>query len=855
VIRCSGARVDTTLGPVLDVDTNGRGVLGSYAVPHEVDTSRPVDRRPAVTEFVYLEGPAIKIAYALLTGKLHGQGTATLPANWHLGVADQYIALSDFENIGRDIWDTADPSAGVRVRFHGLEDEDGKAFIEEELYLYAGVFSPVRTTGELGLKRFSSVLSGAASVFMLTNASIVNVSPLEHDAKAVANQYLVRWNYDWVRDRFTRAAFLTDATSISKHGTAKVKRLEFRGMYGSVATSTDLANRFHALRDRYAGPPLRLTVTTFLANNMLEVGDVVTVRLPHVRDTSNDDYTVLDRAFEIQQVRIDWIKGTVTLSLFGSSEPASTSSEGLTLDAGTNLLDGFFDGSLLTGATDLSTVLSLDANGTMTADGTLTGVPTLFSPDPHSGVFYTPGDLIIPSGITLTITDNVQLHVGGTLEVQGKIDGRGRGIAGAIAPSSPTSFNDVVPGTPGYLGHSISLGGCSVGYASGYWRLIKQSVDTSLYFVHGENETVPFVSVRNIDGTNLLDLPADLRGTSGSSGGPMLYDSATWYPGGNGGNGGAGLRVIARGMVIQPSGEIDLSGGDGGIGGSVVVDGKTIYAGLGGFGAPGALHVLLDGSLATTPDLELPAGKVLVRSEFGSFPFIDTYRPVNQVFWTIRISTLPNSEFVNYDNYKDFTAPWQANKKYSAAAPRGSGSEQIAAQKVLDTVIYARPTAPNGYMYKLVGLQGGSATNYEIFGFQGTSWEWSTGSTEPTWPTTIGDTVVDGDMTWECVHDVYLSGASGGSRVQFVPRPEQPLADSPSYAQPASGLSPTISTNTPNTLNENLATVEVAVTPPSDATYSYSNIYYREQGTYGWQQAVPADSTIPTTRTSDSGSV
>lgn len=63
-----------------------------------------------------------------------------------------------------------------------------------------------------------------------------------------------------------------------------------------------------------------------------------------------------------------------------------------------------------------------------------------------------------------------------------------------------------------------------------------------------------------------------------------------------------------------------------------------------------------------------------------------------------------------------FTDLWQAEYSY----------------KYLD---HARSNPPNGYLY------------------QNTAGDGTSGSSEPVWPTTIGDTVVDGDLTWECIWD------------------------------------------------------------------------------------------------------
>jgi hypothetical protein len=63
-----------------------RGALNTRAIAHLVDQSATQDRRTLVSEYVYLEMPAVKMAHSLLTGQLLGQPGKTLPDSWNLGI-------------------------------------------------------------------------------------------------------------------------------------------------------------------------------------------------------------------------------------------------------------------------------------------------------------------------------------------------------------------------------------------------------------------------------------------------------------------------------------------------------------------------------------------------------------------------------------------------------------------------------------------------------------------------------------------------------------------------------------------------------------------------------------------------
>jgi len=181
VIRYTGKTATTFTGCT-------RGVLGTIANKYDVDGSTPAARREKVTEHVYLELPAVKLAYAILTGTLYGDA-ASLPSTWNLGVSAGLVRLSDFTGIGSDMWDGA--NGGVVIRFEGIKKTDGKKFLEEEICRLLGMFMPVYADGALGLKRAARVLADSATVATLDESNSIQVGELTHELEDVHNVFRI----------------------------------------------------------------------------------------------------------------------------------------------------------------------------------------------------------------------------------------------------------------------------------------------------------------------------------------------------------------------------------------------------------------------------------------------------------------------------------------------------------------------------------------------------------------------------------------------------------------------------------------------------------------------------------------
>lgn len=584
-------------------------VRGSFNTPPAAYQHDPSREPEQVTEFVYLELSVVQLALALYTGYVNA--TTTLPSTWHAGLDRlQNIHEVAWLNIGTDLWDPLDEAAGLVVRIFGVGEVDAKTFVERELFPIAGVYSPVRAEGTITLRRLNSINQDSPAIFTLDESNVVSVGELRYVPEEVRNRYKIRWH--WNGDRTTRTTEFLDSDSITRYGDRDPITVELRALHGSRHTAATLVSIKNQLRERLANAPIRFNLRAKSEALALEPGDPVRVRLGAVRDWIEsyvDAATIptLDRVFEVQQTRIDWRTFEVDLELFASSRRPGPTSDCAEVSV---LANSYYTAE---GTELVANGANIDGNDILQSDHTLTGGTDLTD---AGSIYYYDGDLTIAAGVTLTVEENVQLRIRGTLTVNGTIDGSpngagGGGLAGVSstavdglhAPYSATSLRDSVLGNVGYIG--ATQGGRSTlepepFTSTGLVFQIRRAPVTD----SGRSSVEVFQLVNG--STTLTGLPTELRGTSGGPG-QIHYDGDTVesqegfreYGGGTGGPGGAGLLVICRGMTFGVAGDVNLDGGAGS-----AVSPPDVRRGGGAGGAGGALLVLLDGSLVPVPTFD-----------------------------------------------------------------------------------------------------------------------------------------------------------------------------------------------------------------------------------------------------------
>lgn len=629
IIRWTGKSGDTLTGCT-------RGVFGTTPEAYTVDGGDPPDQRERVLETIYLELPTLKLALAVLTGELYNDGQ-TLPDHWHLGIDPSLVNVDQFLD-KPDLYDVTDDTQGLVLRFLEIGKIDGKRFLEKEVYLAAGVFSPVDVQGRLGILRMNRLIAAASTVLTIDPSNAVVASGITHDMEAVHNRFSVLWSYDADQRKFRRETLFVDADSFSVHGQAGVFRVEFKGLTSSRHTDAVILGILNMIRERYAGPPIIMSVELLHGLNRIEIGDVVRVRFPHLADFTSP-FGFLDRAMEVQRVRCNHRTGKLTVDLFASTATALISAPGETPGSESALQDAFYSsaGTLLSSAPGITIV----GNTITAATQPLVGTADVRA---SASIYYWLDDLTLAAGVNLVITANVQLRVRGFFTINGTINGVGNGHPGTAdtgqSLAEVTDFGrkifvqEMIPGTPGYVGNSKGQDGWL------FKRTSASNNDTGLLHTRkvakaiSPNSSAPTLMLTS-DGATLGGLPVDLRGAGGPPGGriygydafpllrlfipgvpPLNFPSPfpAQFRGGAGAAGGAGFLVICRGAGMGVNGGINLSGNNSAATTSVTVDTlspdftpllaspATGYPGPGGAGGPGTMYLLLDGAGLSVPD-------------------------------------------------------------------------------------------------------------------------------------------------------------------------------------------------------------------------------------------------------------
>ena len=541
-----------------------RGVLGSTARAWTVPVDATDEKGPKVKELIFLHDDSLEATLATLTGDQPGL-TGKLPPHWHLGMDASLFNAAEF---------TAQ-EASTAYGFD-LKKTDGKKFIEEELLLANSNYLLLDGEGNFKLKKIYPIGNNAATVATLDETNIVEHDDISFDINDLYNNFKINWSFDALakKQEYRRPTSFTFQDSIDDYKIEKTKVFNFRLLNGVAgSTKTTILNIVNAFASRFAGEAARTTVKCLPTMNDLEVGDVIRLKHPNIKDFNAGGS--VDRSMQIISKKVDQKAGMLEFELYGSTYDAAPIA-----DSQVNVLDDAFYNT----GTQIPNIVA----GVLTADTHLTGHAT----DHNLAIWKHTGDFSIPPGVTLTWDKNVQVRHNGHVSVTTGIGQTGGG-------------KTAVDG--GLIGPSIGRPGEYVKARNGedfYSTVVKGEINS------GEHVECPSFDLINNSGTSIDGVPANLLSCAGAAGGDSTYEDVgiplieTSLGGAAGNASGSAMVWISRGgFSLSGAGAINVSGEEGAVATPSLPGGKTL-GGQAGHAIASPFVVLLDGGLASVPNFK-----------------------------------------------------------------------------------------------------------------------------------------------------------------------------------------------------------------------------------------------------------
>jgi hypothetical protein len=282
-----------------------RGAKGTTPAAHTIG---------ATVQEVIVLGPAhpLDIAVSVLTNT----------GKTGLGISASLVDSAEFTAMKAVVGD------GLLFEFHLKESQNGKQWLEQEIFSPLAAYPVVLGNGKISLKVYRQPVPAQLDG-SIDEDSIIGIPQWSANLKSLVNDVTIYYDYDVVTGSFQGSANYTDAASIAANGRHK-RYIRMRGARSSFAdTMLYIEERATAILQRYKNPAPIVRVQTHFGKNLIEAGDIVELSsaiLPN-RDTGLRGVT--DSLVEVVNREPDFSRGLMgfDLLLAGFSELAQVWSE------------------------------------------------------------------------------------------------------------------------------------------------------------------------------------------------------------------------------------------------------------------------------------------------------------------------------------------------------------------------------------------------------------------------------------------------------------------------------------------------------------------------------------------------
>ena len=273
------------------------------------------DPDPNIDKSYVIEGNPINLILQLLISE-DGDGTRgiydRLPSGYGLGLSPSLIDIGRFEEI-RNIF-----YPGTSVKFKFIMDGRQKAtdFLSEQFFKPLNMYPIILGDGRFSARIYRPVLP-PYSAQTLTEDEIIDIPEYQGNLTDLINEVQFSYDNDPESGDFMSIDVFSDAVSINERGVGdRTLEIECQGLDSNFTDADDfLIRSANRIFERYSNPPIKLSITTFYKNALVEAGDILSVSnkfLPNLA-TGLFDFEFIQ--MEVIKRTVDWKRGSVRLDL------------------------------------------------------------------------------------------------------------------------------------------------------------------------------------------------------------------------------------------------------------------------------------------------------------------------------------------------------------------------------------------------------------------------------------------------------------------------------------------------------------------------------------------------------------
>lgn len=309
-------------GEVTDYNYNDDGSW-TFSVSDAIrELNRTIFRAASEDNVVQVRGNPINILLGLL---ISNNGDRTKGKYDYLSALDSNgdriggIGLNmDLSQIDieafEEIRDAYFPTSSVLFTFRVEERISANDFLKNEIYKPLNMYPIIKGDGRYSARVYRPILP-PYTTRTITEDVMVGIPRYSGNLTSLVNE--VRFSYDYDGDEFGTIEVYVDAESINERSSGdRVLEIETTGLNSDNTDAAGFVERSaNRIFDRYAVPPIKLTMDVLFKEMLIESGDILGIENKFLPNLETGTFGLEDVQMEVLKRTVDWKRGKVKLDM------------------------------------------------------------------------------------------------------------------------------------------------------------------------------------------------------------------------------------------------------------------------------------------------------------------------------------------------------------------------------------------------------------------------------------------------------------------------------------------------------------------------------------------------------------